>query len=230
MDDTIKMKDIIKIGTMKELKQNIDFMIGQVEALTKEIKNKDVKNEKIIVLNNIAMKLMEYLKCYKTCIEYNMEVVGFLTRNLFELNLVTRFVLIDNKNLKGFISELFIDKIDIYKGAMKLSENLANINYAILVNEVEEIQRKAIEKGYELKKLPNKKDMALKVGVLNEYESFYKFFSKYSHATSFTINGDPNETDSLEFRNILIIQAQKYVGSTFSIIKEELGKNDDCEN
>lgn len=229
MDDTIKMKDIIKIGNIEEIKHNFDFMEKEVESLIKEIRKKDVRNKKIIVLNNTAMKLMEYLKLYKTCIEYDMEILGFLTRNLFELDLTVRFVLKNENNLKQFISELFSDRKDIYEGLMSLSENRANNSYAILANQVKEIEEMASDKGYELKRPTKVFKMAEEVDVLSEYKAFYKFYSKYSHPTSFSINGDPNEKDSLEYRNILIVQAQKYLGSIFFIIKRELENHNNCE-
>lgn len=229
MNDTIKMKDKIKIGKVEDLKNNIGEMINKVEALSKKIKAKDVKNEKIIVLNNIVVKLIEYLEVYKICIEYNVEILGFITRNLFELNLVTRFILRDDKNLKTFISELLTDRKDICEGFMGLSENRANNSYAILINQVREIEKKANEKGYELKKPTKVFKMAKDVEVLDEYNIFYKFFSKYSHATSFVINADPSEKYSIEYRNILIIQAGKYAGDIVYIIEKELKKHNNCE-
>ena len=153
------------------------------------------------------------------------ELLGFITRCLFELNLITRYVLMNEKNLKRFIAQTGEDKIEILEGILKFREDSSEENVKIIEEEINRL--KTIKQKYNLtpiKSLPRFKDIAQTVGLEKEYKALYKLFSKYVHPTPYIINGNPEEIHSNEIRNIFLINAQLYAKDTFQRIKEVLRK------
>ncbi len=68
-----------------------------------------------------------------------------------------------------------------------------------------------MSKNYKISKQLNTKDLANKVGLIKEYEAFFKLYSKFIHPTSFLINSNPDTIHSLQFKNIFLMQFQDYL-------------------
>ncbi len=52
--------------------------------------------------------------------------------------------------------------------------------------------------------------MAEKAGMLQEYDGFYKFHSKYVHPTSWLVNGTREQVEDGAYREVLTLQAFNY--------------------
>ncbi|KAF2340566.1 DUF5677 domain-containing protein [Flavobacterium tistrianum] len=58
------------------------------------------------------------------------------------------------------------------------------------------------------------------VNLEEEYLGFYKFYSKYVHPTSWSINVDDETKNSNEFKSILLVNNQKYLMDSIERIKK----------
>lgn len=178
------------------------------------------RTERNLVLYNLLGKVRLYLYCLASSLSAPTEQIGFLTRSLFELNLITRYVLMGEENLKRFVSETALDRIQILEGLLELRQDSSKEAEKILEEEIARVKALVKKHCLTLQKPAHINTIAKMVGIEYEYKALYKLFSKYVHPSSYIINASPEEINSNEVRNIFLIQAQIYAGDTFQRIKQ----------
>ena len=217
-----RLRDIVKVGNLSEIKNIIKSNISLIDKHLKFIRTNLERTERNLVLYNLLAKTRLYLYCLIKSLNEPTEQLGFITRSLFELNLITRYVLMNEKNLKRFIAQTGEDKIEILEGILKFREDSSEENVKIIKEEINRINTLKQKYGLtSIESLPSFKDIAHIVGLEKEYKALYKLFSKYVHPTPYIINGSYEEIHSNEVRNIFLICAQLYAWDIFQRIKEE---------
>ena len=216
-----RLRDIVKFGDLSEINNILKSKISLIDKHLEFIRTNLERTERNLVLYNLLAKTKLYLYCLMKSLNEPTEQLGFITRSLFELNLITRYVLIKEENLKRFVRQAGIDRIQILEGSLELREDSSKENAKILEDEINKI--KGLIQKYNLaslKSLPSFREIARITELEKEYKALYKLFSKYVHPSSYIIAGSPKEIHSNEVRNIFLIHAQLYAGDTFQRIKE----------
>ena len=221
-----RLRDIVKFGDLSEINNILKSKISLIDKHLEFIRTNLERTERNLVLYNLLAKTKLYLYCLMKSLNEPTEQLGFITRSLFELNLITRYVLMNEENLKRFVAQTGEDRIKILEGILEFREDSSKENVKIIEEEINRI--KTLKQKYGLtsvKSLPSFKDIAHTVGLGKEYKALYKLFSKYVHPSPYIINGSPEEVHSNEVRNIFLIHAQLYAEDTFQRIKEETYAN-----
>jgi len=136
-------------------------------------------------------------------------VIALATRNVFEINLRARYIEQSDANLKDWISEALLDRIQLYEGMLTLSGPKEATD--LLRAEIEYNRQLAQKHGLALGRKPMvTSELAQKVGMKEEYAALFKLYSKLLHPTSYSVNVTPDEVGSLVNRNILLIHLQLY--------------------
>jgi len=65
-------------------------------------------------------------------------------------------------------------------------------------------------------------DIAKELGKEEEYNVFFKMFSKFTHPSSFLINGLPEEIQQLGLSGMLIMHTQLYAWDIHDYIEKEI--------
>lgn len=221
MNQGKRIRDIVKFGNLSEVNNAIRSDISLIDQHLEFIQTNLDRTERNLTLYNLLRKTREYLFCLASSLNGPTEQLGFVTRSLFELNLITQYILKDEKNLKRFVAELGSDKIEILNGILELREDSSEENAKELEKEINRIKALAKKHNLILQKPESIKTIATIVGLEREYKALYKLFSKYVHPSSYIINASPKEIHSNEIRNIFLIHAQIYAIDTFQRIKEE---------
>lgn len=220
MEQAKRIRDIVKFGSSTEVYNAISSHISLTNQYLEYIQKSLARTEKNLLLYNMLKKVSRYLYCLAASFEGPTEQIAFITRSLFELNIFTRYVLINEENLSRFVAESAFDKIQIYEGLLELGEDTSKENVEKLKEEITRLKT-IIEKSNIILKKPESINTRAKiVGLEKEYKAMYKLFSKYVHPSSYTINAGYKEIHSGKVRNIFLIHAQLYAGDTFRLIKE----------
>ncbi len=211
----------MKSGDLSEVESCISLNISLFDKHLEFIRiNLNLnRTERDLVLFNLLGKARLYLHCLRCSLSEPTELLGFLTRSLFELNIITRYVLMSEENLKRFGSEFVVDKKQILQGLLTLGEDSSREAVQTLEKEIARIEEIAKKHNRAPQKSEFIKDKAREVGLSEDYEALYKLFSKYVHPSSYTINATPEEIHSNEVRNIFLIYSQIYADDMFQRIK-----------
>lgn len=139
------------------------------------------------------------------------EAVAHASRNMFELNIIYRHTRMSDENLKDWLGNKFQDEIEILEGILKLSENPGSDHELILQERIRHIRATAQKHQIKLSRQLTTKTIAAKVGLIDEYDGFFKLYSKFVHPTSWLINSKNDKVSSFEYKTILLVQFQTYL-------------------
>lgn len=219
----MQIKDFTKVGSYEDIKNNLLKVEKESEELMKYLRLNLERTERNLVYFNILRKVASLAKgmiCFDTV---PIEVLGFFARTCFELNLRTRHVIKSDTNLNQFIYELASDELDIYKGIkMMVNEETSPSDIATIDQHIQKIYQVVDRHNIVLKDPLSVHKMARDTNQKDEYDTVYRLFCKYSHPTSYSINKDPDAFECMEFLNILIIHAQRFLFDTLGRIANEI--------
>ena len=226
MNNDQKVKDIIHVSTsiseIIEVLNNQELSIIEFIALTKlNIKRTD----KNLLLFNILRKLVTYIHCLKFSLDLPTEQIAFSTRCVFELNLITRYILQNESQFNNFMFLSVLEEKKILNAFIAFNNNPDSEPIQIIKQEINRLDQ--IIKKYNIRediRLPRWSDMAKMLNLTEEYGMLYKWYSNYVHPTPYSINKDSNKFHSDECFNILLTNAQIYSGDTFKRIKDNVMK------
>ncbi len=210
----------MKFGDLSEVQSAISLNISLFDKHLEFIRINLNRTEKNLVLFSLLGKARVYLHCLGKSLTEPTEFLGFLTRSLFELNIITRYVLMSEENLKRFGGEFVVDKTQILRGLLLFSKDSSKETVEALEKEIARIKTIAEKHALPIQKSELIRDRAKRVGLSEEYDALYKLFSKYVHPSSYTINASSEEVHSNEVRNIFLIYSQIYAGDMFQRIKD----------
>lgn len=143
--------------------------------------------------------------------ELNNETLALSTRNIFELNMIYQYTCLNDENLREWIGNKAKDEIEILEGMLTLSEKPNSEDEKIVKARIDSIKTTAQNNNYKISKQLNTKMLAEKVGLVKEYEGLFKLYSKFIHPTSYLINSNPEAINSLQYKNIFLMQFQIYL-------------------
>ncbi|HMJ07724.1 MAG TPA: hypothetical protein VK468_01885, partial [Pyrinomonadaceae bacterium] len=155
-----------------------------------------------------------------------VEALAMCTRNIFELNLIVRHTLADPANLAAWLGQCIGDEKDVIEGVLKLVDSpiqaRGELNQRLL--ELDSISKRF---GIQSAKPFNVRKLADNEGLLKEYDSLFKIYSKYVHPSSWIVNSPDNEgfLTPADAANIFIIHSQIYAEDSHVKIRGWLAKD-----
>lgn len=218
------MSDIISNGTSKDIAKEIGIMEARFAALVDIYDKDDLGTGRAFLLSNLARACGLQLHRLQKWVLLPSDLSAWCARNLFEINLIIRWILQSEANEKAWCGEIAHDEADIFEGIAKLAEGSQDPNREALLNRCGELRTWADSKGLPRRKSKSVMHLAETVGLKSEYEAFFKLYSKYVHPSSFFLNGDRDSVFSQEIFNILITQAQLYAADSYGRLEKSLNK------
>jgi len=204
--------DKVNFGDNNEIKANLEKIQKDLNRvkLTIEIKNRD--DYLAFAIQNILLysaKQVEQLSIY---LEGPIDFISWKARNLFEAYLLCEYLVQFPAQAKVFIGQIAVDELQINEGFLGINATKNSDIYKKIILDRNEYIRSTLNK-HKLKETGfwTVSFLAKAVDCQDEYTAFFKLYSKYVHPSSWIINGQESQYDTLVFRNVFILQAQYYL-------------------
>lgn len=217
-----KVGDITKEGTQADIEAHLKAILAQLEHVTAEIRRSRQKNDYTLILHNTtAMAALQVSRLSRWLNEQH-DMIAWVARNLLELNLLLRYALASEDNLKRLMADYIVDTMQIDKGFMGLNNDPAH--QEPYQQRIKYHQDYAVQNGLALEKMAVKpSDIAKGIGMKAEYDAFFKINSKYVHPTSWRLIGSPTATATLDVKNVFLAQAQLYALDILNRVSTSIG-------
>lgn len=219
----MKFGDKIIYGSTEDVGANLHELILQLNDKVSKLNEKQALDFVIISLRsltNYTSILLERLTTYK---QLPIEFIAISARNLFECYLLIAFILSDPSKAKVFVGQKASEELEINEGFLSLTKpstpeaTIKSIQDRMTyIKELMKNHEIPIEKHWTvsfLAKQTNNKD---------EYEAFFKLYSKYIHPSSWILNSQATEYDNPVFRNIFIMQGHHYASCIQKLVSNYL--------
>ncbi len=215
----------IKFETREEVKEILERLGKDLNRLCSLIRKNLVPTERNVIIHSIVAQSSAEVERFGFF--YNKqtpkELLAWISRNLFELNVVLRYALKNEDNVLKFRNQLASDQIEVLEGILEISENPTDEMVFSTKSRIEDL-KKLIQPTIERGRLPrNLSSMAKEVGLLREYKAFYKLYSKYVHPSAYLLLAAPDATQSFETESIFLTNMQIYAWDTYLRASKGLG-------
>lgn len=217
----MKFGDLTSFGSLEEAKKNL-------LKLQKELRNSALKlpigvNNDYIgfalqkLLNSSSILVDRLIKYLEDPIELN----AWIARNLFECYLLSVYITSDPERAKEFLTQKAKDELEIYEGISSLNRiSNTKTNETPIRERMEHI--KNVMKKHNLIESSHWTVgmLAKQTGNKDEYDAFFKLYSKYVHPSSWLINGQLSEYDNSAYRNIFLLKSQYYTSCLLKVASD----------
>jgi|ERR1035437_1327746 hypothetical protein len=154
-----------------------------------------------------------------------VEVLALSVRNTFEIWLRLLHIIESDRNRQAWRNEAFTDQLQVYDAMLTLQgpENVKSV----IQGEIERVKQQADARGLTPGQRPKMmRDLAEATKCKEEYEAFYKLYSKLVHPSAWFVNM-PTAVASEMYRVALIVNAQVYGWHILKTVEDKLGVSSD---
>jgi Family of unknown function (DUF5677) len=218
-DRIVKLRSMMVEGSSQDLMDVVDMRIAEFEEKAKELWHLEQLGGASRVLPGLLRATARQLLILKASISLPVEVAAGACRTTFELNLRARMAVADPSQFESLQLEFVGDEQTLWEAFMKLTDP----EESSPVRQELEDRLSAIQAIIDRRKLKPVKpfqirDMAQAADSSFEYESMYRFYCKYVHASAWLVLASDERRESSEFHQILQVMTQFYAFDTFGRI------------
>ena len=217
----MKIKDITRFGSLEEVRESFSKMQEELRICALKLPIAMYNDYTGHGLKNLVNTSSTLIERQIKFIEEPIEISAWIARNLFECYLMASYITSNPEKAKEFFVQKATDELEIYEGLLSLNKiNNTKTDEAPIRQRMEKIRtvikkHDLIEGSYWTVGM-----LAKQTGNREEYDAFFKLYSKYVHPTSWLINGQRNEYDSPTYRNIFWLQSQYYASCLLKLASD----------
>lgn len=218
-----RLKDVVEYADVNSVSESLNRISCKLRELAEWAVSNIERSLKSVLVINICNSTADYVFIASQNASNHISITALATRSVYELNLRLRHILLNEDNLSLWQTEFAVDKIEFLDGFCKLKQSTAALAPSNPVaQEINRLKALLASHGLQQKKPLGAFEVAKQVGLKDEHDALFKFYSKLVHPSSYLVNGS-GDFDSLEWRNILWSSLQLYAFNTFEQVHKELG-------
>lgn len=216
-----KLKDILTKLEPKKVSAELRGKAKSLESLSSDILNKLFRSDESVAHSNLLKRIAKEIDSIAGFYPRSVEALAMCTRNIFELNLIVRHILREDKNLTTWLGQCITDEKDIIEGILKLVKPTPDIAIPFR-DRLDELNSISAKFGIKPSQPYSVRALAKSEEVLDEYDSLFKLYSKYVHPSSWIVNAPDGEgfLTPVDAANIFIVHSQIYAEDAQSRLKE----------
>lgn len=219
----MRFSDKMTTGSDLDVKKNIDKIVRLIAHEVQKISPKDKYDVVSETVRRTSLCAALHLRMMIDLYDLPIECIAWISRNLFEMNLIMEYSIQFPEKAKEFALQKGSDEIEILQGTLKLSSSNSNESAILVEERISHLQGVLKKHGKIGIKHFTVAEMARSVGMKDEYDAFFKLYSKYVHPSAWLIFATQEEKSSMVYRNIFLLQAQYYASRILKIC-EDWGK------
>jgi len=199
---------------------NLDSIVRKIVDNAQHIFPRDNQDIVSQIVRSVSLYAALQLRMVIDFYDYPLECIAWVSRNLFEMNLIVEYSLKYPEKAKEFGLQKGSDEKEILERILSLQGNNELLNTKPLEERIKHISKMLIKHGKENPKHFHVKTMATAVGMEEEYTAFFKLYSKYVHPSAWLIFSSENEKSNETYKNTFLIQAQFYSSRILKICED----------
>lgn len=227
LQEYFRLGDKVKVGSRDECADAMKGIEKALQETVRWISMHVTRTDKSVALANLLDATAKYLSSAALNIEGHISIVALCTRNIYEINLQVRDLILSPSGLQRWLGESVTDKIDLLDGILSIgSASDTSKERQIVLKEIERLRLLRDKYSLPSAKPSPAGQIAKSVGLSEDHKALFKLFSKLVHPSSFLVN-DFGNAASKEHYYILQIHAQIYAWDTFSRVCEDASMPDE---
>lgn len=211
--------------SLKNLNEELKRIVAELNEEASKLKVNDETDYRIVALRGLSSYTSILFDRLISNQNTHIEHLALSSRNLFECYLLIAYIIENPARAKEFISQKAFDEKEINEGFLSLpTTNTADASKKMLQDRIDNVNE--LMKNHRL--TPSKhwtvRDLAVKTGNKEEFDGFFKLYSKYVHPSAWMVNSHEEEYDNPVFKNIFFSQGQIFTRRIVKLIYKFQGK------
>lgn len=220
-----RIKDHTQAGSMTLVREGLRKLENELLAVTQTM-SRSPRTSRKVTLGNIAKRAALDVRRMREWATKRVDLLAWCTRNLFELDLIARYVLSSDEHLVDWAAALAAERVQTFEGLLALCTEMTPEDRKSILDQIApEIERHRDGSktllGKEPHRMPQVPELAAEVGQTKEYRALFRFCSVFVHPSSWAVNSDEEaELNSPYYRNIFLVMGQVYAQDILNRISE----------
>ena len=208
----------IRHGTDLDVTKNLQDCAKQIREIAYKLPVSPVNDFVGFTAQRTLIYVASEIGSAPTALRNDIKQFAWRTRNIFEALLIIRNIILDSDFAEAFCALKIQEEKTILDKILKLA--FSDVDYVDpIVERTIKAREILTEYGFDkigpdlakgLVDLIKKKDKENQGFYFEEYEGFYKLYSKYVHPSAWTILSDSDEFENETYWEILILNSQTY--------------------
>jgi len=215
--------DMTVPASPKDVPAHLANLSSKCAALANRITEQTPRSDRSIALANFCKYVGGELTQMSGFYPGNVPGMVWATRNIFEVNLIIRYVLGSEANFRAWLGQTLQDEKEYIEGVLAVAEEGSEESLAQLQARLAELGKLALRHQLEFSKPFRVPSLAKDVGSESEYIGLYKLFSKYVHPSSLLINGWYSQKPDVSWLDVFLVKAQIYAGDSIHRLSAACG-------
>ena len=218
-----KIKDVVVFGTPEDVSADLLRKAKELDDEANAIWQRRELDDVSGVYPGLLRTTARQLRILEASSSLPIEVAAGACRTTFEVNVRTRLVVADPAYLVKFQMEFVGDEQTLTKAFLKLSDSETSEQAKMLQDRLRpNTIDPADRRGLKSEKGDSVSNNARRADIFDEYDTLYRFYSKYVHGSGWLILATDDRRDGEGFRYIFSIQTQLYAADTLFRIKDAI--------
>jgi len=217
-----RVRDITSFVDVEHLADSLKPVLADFEKSLSKLNNFKPRSNESFVMERISIRLCKDFNNLINSIPHSIEGIALSTRNIFEVSLILKYILQSKENMNEWLGQLANDEKQILEGFLNINGTKDPKDRSAIEARIEKLKEICYRHNIQLSKQFNIRDVAKNVGHEDDYISFYKFFSKYVHPTSWLINKPEKEIGDTVYQNAFVMNAQLYFAQSKALLGDWL--------
>jgi hypothetical protein len=154
-------------------------------------------------------------------LDQGADTLAWCARNLFELDVIVRFVLDSDANLREWLGQRVTDEVQFIDAFLTAASDESGAR-GDLQSRRRGILRISEKHEIPLARMRSTQDLATRTGLAEDYDLVFKLLSKHVHPSSYLVNEDSRSIHGCDSINLFMTLGQTYAADIRGRISKAL--------
>lgn len=222
MNPNKKIRDLCVVGTPAQLAMALESLRDSALRAGDWLRTNAPETDERLALHSLLGGIPPLIPLLEA--GNDLQMLAFASRNIFEINLRVRYVLLSEAKVSQWLAESYTDSIQVIDSILSLANEQHAALVVLLEGEKTRLRQVAEQFGIGCSgKILSVAELAKAVERESDYKAFFKIYSKLVHPSSFLINGTAEQSYGELLRNTLLVNAQLNAHDTLKRVQNRFG-------
>ncbi len=214
----IRQRGRIEVRPLAEVGEHVSDLASSLDSLLATVQQRLQRDNRNLAFFNLGRRAYYEVRRVASRPEDSIEELASSVRNLHEIELTLRYLLQNEAHVNQWLGQAANDEREIVEGFLMLQNKMTPEDVANSNARLKALEDTCSRLGFERRKPWTMRQLSRSSKRTREYDTFYKFYSKFVHPSSWLVNGQSAEEQSASYKNLLVSLARVIARRVYGLL------------
>ena len=224
----IRQRGRIEVRPLAEVGEHVSELASSLDSLLVTVQQRFKRDSRSLAFFNLGRRAYYEVQRVASRLEDSIEELASSVRNLHEIELTLRYLLQNEAHLNQWLGQMANDEREIVEGFLMLQDKMTPEDVARSNARLKTLEDTCSRLGFERRTPWTMRQLSRSSKRTREYDTFYKFYSMFVHPSSWLVNGQSVQVQSVSYKSLLVSLAQVIARRVYGLllVEFELSESD----